>query len=281
MALVHLLRARFPDKDLYAYTIDHALREDSAREAQRVHDWLSPLMTHRIIRWDAAKPASGIQEAAREARYRLLGDAARADGASVICLAHHRDDQAETILHRLAKGSGLDGLAAMRPVVALDAQINLVRPLLSCAHDDLVAHCRERGVAWIEDPSNDNPLFARVRLRHARAALEEEGLTNDRLAKLAERMRRAREALDFYTNEALRDHGGVTAQARETLPPEIILRMTLKLADGLVPGHMLRSRLGQLEEWLEDRAPRRVTLGRTILTFREDGSVNLEAETIA
>lgn len=281
MALAHALHTQYPNRLLFAYTVDHGLRAGSPEEARRVAAWVAPFATHRILTWDGHKPENGIQEAARAARYRLLHEAARGDAVDLVCLAHHRDDQAETLLHRLAKGSGLDGLTGMQAVTRCD-DITHLRPLLCHSHDELIAYCRAHGMEWIEDPSNDNPLYARVRLRQAREALEAEGLTNERLVKLAQRLSRAREALDFYTENAWQEYDGtISGQARLELPPEIILRLVLKLADLRAPDHSLRSRLGPLEELLNDRTPRRVTLGRTILTFHEDGGIDLEAESKA
>ena len=150
---------------LTALIVDHGLRPESDAEAATVAGWLAargvPAM---VLRWEGEKPSSGIQEAAREARYRLLSRWCAAAGVLHLLLGHHRDDQIETVLLRAARGSGPDGLAGMSAIVEL-AGCRLIRPLLAVSRDRLRATLRARGQGWIEDPSNQNPAFARVRLR--------------------------------------------------------------------------------------------------------------------
>src|SRR3954466_2707365 len=128
---------------LIAVTIDHGLRPESAREALTVKRLARKLgIAHRTMAWTGTKPATGIQEAARNARYRLLADAARKSGARHILTAHTLDDQAETVLFRLARGSGVSGLKGMSGLRRFDAQrpaLSLVRPLLSIPKSRLLA----------------------------------------------------------------------------------------------------------------------------------------------
>lgn len=274
MALVYILRETFPDKTFFAYTVDHGLRDGSAAEAQQVHEWLSPLATHRVLNWNGDKPDTGIQEDARKARYELLHQACADDGARVLCLGHHRDDQAETVLHRLAKGSGVDGLAGMR-VATPYHDITLLRPLLSSSHDELVRYCQDHRIDWIEDPSNANEKFARVRLRHARQALESEGLTNERLAKLAARVGRTSAALDHYVEaewalwirEATPDRVRFTNDVLN-LPDEMYLRLVVKAAAHFGQDDALRANMKRLEECLFDErnGQSRFTLANLIIT---------------
>ncbi len=161
---------------------------------------------HATLVWREDKPVTGIQQAARRARYRLLGAYMHAHAIPLLLTAHTRDDQAETLLMRLARGSGLDGLSAIAPAVDLadldrDAAwepgvISVVRPLLDVPKARLVATLRARGLAWIEDPSNQSPAYERARLRAARAGLDALGLTDAMLALSARRLQRARRALD-------------------------------------------------------------------------------------
>jgi tRNA(Ile)-lysidine synthase len=126
----------------------------------------------------------------------LLGQACRKAKIKLLCVAHHGDDQMETILFRLAKGSGLDGLSGMVPIHRLDeVGVTLLRPLLETSHDSLLATCRARHIPWTEDPSNEKTDYARVRMRGARAVLEREGFTLDRLITAARRFDRASRAL--------------------------------------------------------------------------------------
>ena len=178
--------------ELTVLTVDHGLRPNSAAEVRQVKSWAEACgLRHETLTWRGEKPASGIQAAAREARYRLLADwADRNNGDVAIATAHHKDDQAETVLMRLARGSGPDGLSAMRRIASL-GRLTLLRPLLGLAKSELIALLVEREAAWIEDPSNDRLDFERVRLRAARDCRDQLQLTDDALALTARRMARA------------------------------------------------------------------------------------------
>jgi tRNA(Ile)-lysidine synthase len=211
MALMHLLRqwasSTRPEMQLHVATVDHGLRPQSAAEAQWVASECAALgLPHVILAWHAPKPATGIQEAARAARYRLLAGHARASGCGALVTAHHQDDQAETVLMRLARGSGVDGLAAMAAESDLGDGLTLARPLLGMPKARLIATLQARGVTWLEDPSNANVLFERVRLREARAALESIGLSPEHLAQSALRLGRARRALEGLAHSFMAAH---------------------------------------------------------------------------
>lgn len=203
MALALLMTewARERGGDAIALTVDHRLRPGSTAEARQVHRWFAARgITHRILTWDGERPGADLQAAARAARYRLLAGWCGRRGVLHLALAHHRDDQAETLLLRLARGSGLDGLAAMAPIqdgggVAANGP-RLLRPLLGLSKAMLEDYLRAAGQGWIEDPSNASDAFARVRLRRLAPALAAEGLTPARLAATAARLARARAALD-------------------------------------------------------------------------------------
>jgi tRNA(Ile)-lysidine synthase len=149
----------------WGLTLDHRLRPESAAEARQVGAWLAARgIPHAILSWEDAKPAAGIQEAARAARYRLLGEWCVARGCLHLLTAHHREDQAETCLIRRRAGSGADGLAAMAAVRELPG-LRLVRPLLRVARARLAALLDNEGQRYLRDPSNRNPDFERSRLR--------------------------------------------------------------------------------------------------------------------
>ena len=165
-----------PSPRLHAVTIDHGLRPQSRREAAGVKRIAAQLgVGHRTLRWTGDKPVTGLQEKARAERYRLLLAAAQKAGARCVVTAHTLDDQAETVLLRLARGSGLAGIGAMARVsgAAFHAPVMrggkgspaLVRPLLDVAKARLIATLRAAGIAHVEDPSNDDPRYARVRWR--------------------------------------------------------------------------------------------------------------------
>lgn len=148
-----------------ALTVDHRLRTEAAAEAAQVGAWCAARgIAHVILTRQGAAPASGIQAFARAARYALLEDWCRDHFVLHLLLAHQREDQAETLAMRAASGSGLDGLAGMASIVERDA-VRLLRPLLVVSRATLRTYLLAHGQAWIEDPSNRNPAFTRVRVR--------------------------------------------------------------------------------------------------------------------
>jgi tRNA(Ile)-lysidine synthase len=191
--------ARRSGPDLIAVTVDHGLRPEARREAEDVTQVARRLgLPHRILRWTGTKPKTGIQEAARHARYALLAAAAKRAGAHVVMTAHTLDDQAETVLLRLLRGSGPAGLQAMTeraPYPGEGGRLMLARPLLSVPKARLLATLRKAGIPYADDASNRDPRFTRPRLRAIMPVLAGEGLTAQRLGLLARRLQRAETAL--------------------------------------------------------------------------------------
>jgi tRNA(Ile)-lysidine synthase len=184
-----------------AATVDHGLRPEGADEAKAVGEICARLgIAHRVLQWKGVKPTSRLQERAREARYRLLVDHAKAIGADAVVTAHHADDQAETVLFRLLRGSGVAGLRGMDSITERDG-MTLARPLIALKKRDLIAFANARGAPFIDDPSNVDPRFARTRLRALLARLDEEGLSAEALDRLARRARETEEALSHLTAE--------------------------------------------------------------------------------
>lgn len=204
LALVWLTHrwAKARGGSVLALTVDHRLRPESGSEATQVARTLAAQdIDHTVLTWQDA-PAGAGEAQARAARHRLLGDACADRGIAHLLLAHTRDDQAETVLLRFAKGSGPDGLAGM-PAVRETNRLRLLRPLLGVAKARLRATCTAAGLTAIEDPSNADPRFARARLRQAAGALATEGLTTDRLVDLAHRCALDRVALEAETADLL------------------------------------------------------------------------------
>lgn len=187
-----------------ALTVDHGLRPESGDETRQVASWLQERgIAHRVLRWGPPRPGSGIQAAARQARYRLMTEWCVGAGVLHLALAHHREDQAETLILRLGRGSGLYGLAGMAPVVAR-ADLRLVRPLLTIPRARLEATVRAFGQSWIEDPSNRNLAYRRVRVRQSvLPVLAAEGLDAGRLAATARGLGRARAAVEAAVADVL------------------------------------------------------------------------------
>jgi tRNA(Ile)-lysidine synthase len=192
--------------ELIVATVDHGLRPESKREAAAVARLARKFgLTHRTLRWSGAKPKTGLQQAARLARYGLLADAARKAGAKHILTAHTLDDQAETVLIRLSRGSGITGLAAMvrETNVPGSGTIKLVRPLLGIPKARRIATLRAEHIPFADDPSNRDPRFTRARLRGLMPQLAEEGLDARRLALLAGRLKRADAAIEAMVDQAV------------------------------------------------------------------------------
>lgn len=202
-----------------ALIVDHGIRDEAAAEARRVEGWLVARgIDSEILQAGLFASLPSLQEAARAARYRLMTDWCRSRGVLHLCVAHHQEDQAETLLLNLTRGSGVDGLAGMASV-SERADIRLLRPLLTVPKACLEAVLGDCDQAFIEDPSNVNPAFKRVRLRAMMPQLAAEGGSAGRLAKAAGRMAEARAALDAAATSLL----GVSA----ALYPEGYARLEL------------------------------------------------------
>ncbi len=184
--------ARARGGSVSALTVDHGLRPESSKEAAQVGRWLAQRrIEHHILSWPGAKPATGVQAWARGVRYGLMTSWAAEAGALHLLLAHNMEDQAETFLMRLARGSGVDGLSSMSAVVETPSA-RLARPLLGVSGERLRNTLREQGQDWIEDASNRNPRFARTEARAAVKRLAGKGIAPERLAAAARRLGQAR-----------------------------------------------------------------------------------------
>ena len=272
-------------------TVDHRLRPESEREAIGVAAAADRLgCRHVILAWDGPKPATGVMAAAREARLRLLVQHARRTGAAAILLAHTSEDQAETVLMRLARGSGVDGLAGMSAVGRLHG-VAIVRPLLMTERPRLVATLERLGIAWFDDPSNDSIAFERVRVRREAAALDRLGLSPDALGLASRRLARAAAALADGSRKLLADPAVVSFDALgvatldaarlgeepEDLRVRVLQRVIEMVGGRDDPG--LLSRVETLiEEWPQ-AVTRRRTVGRVVLSPLSGGRIEVLRET--
>jgi tRNA(Ile)-lysidine synthase len=248
---------------LLAVTVDHGLREPSAREAREVKRLAHALdLPHRTMRWNGTKPKTGVPAAARDARYRLLAQAARSARASHILTAHTRDDQAETLLMRLLRGSGIAGLAAMAALRERDGLV-LARPLLDVPKSRLIATLDRAGIAFADDPTNRDTAFTRPRLRALLPLLAAEGGDARALARLALRLGRANAAVEVLADGAerflaLKDGAGLAKdssrapQAKDydaatfaAMPEEVRLRLLMRAINRF--GHEGPAELGKVE----------------------------------
>jgi tRNA(Ile)-lysidine synthase len=272
---------------LVAVTIDHGLRPEAAREATMVKQLARRLgIPHRTLRWRGKKPQSGLQEAARHARYALLAQIATRLRFAHILTAHTLDDQAETVLFRLARGSGLFGLTGMAHAAPLPLNgvrvIFLVRPLLHLSKARLIATLEAARIAYAEDPSNRDPRFTRARLRSLMPALAREGLDARGLARLAARLRRAESTIQVAVQAARSalaplpwpQHGPVSfaTAAFAGLPAEVGLRL---LGEAVAytgdEGPVELAKLESLYEALRQARSRlRRTLAGALITLSSD-----------
>jgi tRNA(Ile)-lysidine synthase len=294
---------------LIVLTVDHGLRPGSADDAAWVAAQAANIgLSCTVLRWEGEKPAQGIQAAARAARYRLMHEALIAEAKPFdrlqrnLLTAHHHEDQAETFLMRLARGSGIDGLSAMQGTTFISTapmpegaygQLTVLRPLLDVPKSRLMATLRDAGLTWREDPSNERDDFERVRVRKALAVMAELGVSSEAIARSAGRLARARTSIARHAHDAadrLVDwHGGVFASialaAFNDLPREIAIRV-LKLLMGAYGGESPDPRLSEVEALAEriqstsDRAwpARAATLGGCRLDWRPGGDMRVWRE---
>lgn len=268
MALLHLLTGVVPPTALTVATVDHRLRPEAAQEAREVTRLCARLgVTHDVLVWDDGWDGCGnLQDAARRARYGLLARWAHDKGLAAVALGHTADDQAETVLMRLARASGVDGLSGMPAVRSIDG-VRFLRPLLGMTRTELRAYLRAEGLGWADDPSNENTDFDRIKARRALTALEPLGVSALTLAEVAENLGQARVALDRYTQDASRrvahvDGGDVLLDrtAFAELPDEIARRLMI----------------GALR-WVGDAAypPRRRAVAGALAALREGRDITL------
>jgi tRNA(Ile)-lysidine synthase len=294
---------------LIAVTVDHGLRAEAAAEARDVKRLARTLdLPHRTMRWTGEKPKTGLPAAARTARYRLLAQAARASGATHILTAHTRDDQAETLLMRLLRGSGIGGLAAMARESERDG-VRLARPFLQVSKSQLVATLKKAKIGFADDPTNRDTNFTRPRLREIMPVLAAEGGDARNLARLASRLARANQAVEVLVDGAERylalrdreapragfeanafdasafDASTFDAKAFAAMPEEIRLRLLKRAIDRF--GHEGPAELGKVEALLaaldqagaktgKERRPRlKQTLAGALVSLT-DGRIRVE-----
>ncbi len=199
IALLHLTRdwAAKHNVNISIATVDHGLRSSSAAEAEGVGKICRALdLPHETLLWTGWNGRGNLQAEARSARQRLLASWAQSNELNTVLIGHTMDDQAETVLMRLGRGSGVDGLSGMRGRVIRDG-VNWLRPLLGVQRAELRGWLTAKKISWVDDPSNEDPRFDRVKARQALAALSDLGVTAQGLAATASRLKDARDALDL------------------------------------------------------------------------------------
>jgi tRNA(Ile)-lysidine synthase len=276
--------ARANNVGLVAATVDHGLRPEAADEAVMVSDLCRKLeVDHTVLRWIGWDHKGNLQDQARRARRELLGDWAKAHGLGAVAMGHTMDDQAETVIMRLVRGSGVDGLAGMTPARVMD-NIRWIRPLLGHKRADLRAWLHGRGVVWADDPSNQDAQFDRIR---ARKLMADMGLTMDGLARTAQRMQAARDVLEDQTQMAAHELAIVTRAGDIeleragffALPDEIRHRLAAHCVKWLTTS-AYRPRFSSLQHWLDrlDSGEKRTLAGCVAEPTKSGGGVRLSRE---
>ena len=193
-------------KKIIALTVDHGLRPESKNEAEYVASIMQKFgIEHHILTWDGEKPQTGVEEAARQARYNLLFEFCKKHGIKYLATGHHRRDQAETFLLRLSRGSGVFGLSGILPLSERNG-ITIIRPQLDASPDELKQYLKAKNVSWVEDPMNDITDFVRVKIRKFLPQLQNIGIDEVKLAQTAAILQHTREFLQDLCDKFVSDY---------------------------------------------------------------------------
>jgi len=261
LALTHMLSQICATENLstkiHALIVNHNLRPEAAEEAKDVQRIAAnfPNTCPAILTWETPQQNARIMETARNARYELMTAYCKQHHIKYLYIAHHQDDQAETFLFRLAKGSGLDGLCGMQEELQYADDLTILRPLLDKPKSELMSYCQEYALPFLNDPSNQKEEYARPRLRKSREILEQEGLSSRRLALTAKRLSRAKDALVWLSQQAWDNTVTTTGQAirinldaLSNYPEEIHFRVIKSAVLSMTPDRDYAPRMEKLEE---------------------------------
>lgn len=259
MALLDLLR-QWGKADLAVVSVNHGLRREAADELALVADYAAQYnLSHNILLWTWDKTGN-LQNAARDGRRQAIAAWAMDNNLSHVALGHTGDDQAETFLMRLSRGSGVDGLACMSARSERDG-LTWLRPLLDVSREDLRAYLRENTLLWADDPSNKDTQFNRVKARQMFETLAPLGLTSDRLAQTAAHMQRQKDILQWaeaqigkvFAQDSIGDM--VADRAAFEAAPEALRSKVFADALCLVSGQDYRPRFRALQEAMTSDVP--------------------------
>ncbi len=286
-ALMHLAAATLPHHQFHVVSVNHGLRKQAAAEIGQVAAQAKALgLPHQGLTWEWNKTGN-LQAAARDGRWACLEGAAKALGASQIWTGHTQDDQIETALMRLARGSGVDGLTGMYPQ-SRRAGFVVGRPLLGLTRTALRAWLQARGINWSDDPSNDDPRFARVRARKMLGQLQDLGLTEKRLLQTIDHMQAAQVSLQIAARDFAKEH--VRQDVGDLILERTVLeiekadapRRVLTAALGWIGGQTYRPRFEQLRQAAKQALDQRTTtLGGVLWVPEAGGRTRLTREAAA
>ena len=233
--------AKLNNIKMVALTVDHNLRKNSAREALKVHKWLEKYgIEHHILTYTGEIPTSNIEAVARNYRYKMLFDYCHKNDVKCLFVAHNADEQTETFFLNLSRGSGVYGLCGM-PKIQVRGDLSIVRPMLCYSKAEIKAYLKTNRQKWVEDPSNKDNKYKRVRIRKLKKLIDTLELSNERIANTLENMRRAREAIDFFVNDFI--FKSIVKREKESIilspklfaiyPEEVVIRAISKIIQEL------------------------------------------------
>ncbi|MDL2295626.1 tRNA lysidine(34) synthetase TilS [Lachnospiraceae bacterium OttesenSCG-928-E19] len=257
--------------DIVALHVNHGLRDVADVEAEYVHDLCKKLkIPCEILCWDGEKPVTGLESAARDARYKLMTDYCANNGIEYLAVAHQADDQIETFLMNLSRGSGLYGLSAMRGESERDG-VKIIRPLLNVFRAELEKYCADNNIKYYIDEMNDDEKYTRVRIRKNRHLMYDKlGISDERILLAIKNLSRTRDAMDEYIADRIKlvrkkDYARFKASFLFDEPMDIRLRLIGTLITE-IGGNPYGPRLNSLENALDSLGDNsKLTLGHCIL----------------
>lgn len=242
--------------DLVVLHVNHGLRRMAETEAEYVRKISADMnIPCKVFRWHGDKPASNLESAARDARYRLMTDYCKENGIGLLATAHQADDQIETFLMNLGRGSGIYGLAAMRGESERD-EIRIIRPLLEVFRNELREYCDNHKIRYFSDEMNDDEKYTRVRIRKNRSLLNDAlGISDDRVLLAVRNLGRIRDALEFYIDRRLetvmkKDYAKFSESFLFDEPLEIRLKLLGRMIQKIGRGNY-QPRLNSIEKALD------------------------------
>ena len=265
------------DNRLIAITIDHQLRAESSQEALKVKSLLSNYnIEHHIIPWLGPKPSGNLQEKARLVRYQLLTDYCQQNNITYLATGHQQNDQAENFIIRAEHGSGVYGLSGITKLTEFN-QIQIIRPLLNFSKDELQTFLKKQNIEWIEDPSNQNERFTRVKVRNF---LNKHPEWISKLAKVSDNLARAKDAIEYLLEKSMENVTSINSNealidllAFNKLPQEIRFRMISRVLQTISnnPKPARAERIERLLTKLEmGQAFKATTLSDCLITRKKD-----------
>jgi len=281
--------------DFIALIIDHKLRKESANEAKQTYKSLTQnKIKAKILTYQGEKFSSNIQKKARDLRYDLFEKYCAKNKIKFLILAHHQDDLIENFYIRLIRGSGIKGLTSLQNIFEYNKNFYLLRPLLNFNKQELLTVTKKSYSSWIEDPSNKNDKFLRVRIRKMQTKLQKEGFDPERIIKTIENLNTAKDSLDFYIFKSEKKYLKFFKEGYATLKSsifnneaqEVVFRVIIK-AIHFVSGEYYPPRSDSLKSLMKNlsvKSFKSSTLGgclieknKNIISFyREDRNVAVE-----